>query len=145
MSQFEDFPPPLTKYEQAVEGNYCGPAPRPRSLSRCSDGFCGALDCDRCYPGGMPEDEDDGDAHQEGLEIFFNCGHYLGTYQSERSVVAEIANLLAQSSSTCTQSTLPLKEFGEALLQGYETAVETKETFAAEVHEMSIDVSDVPF
>lgn len=30
-----------------------------RMVYRCSDGMCGATDCDRCYPGGVYEGEDD--------------------------------------------------------------------------------------
>jgi len=33
---------------------------RPRKAAyRCSDGFCGALDCARCYPHGVDDGEED--------------------------------------------------------------------------------------
>ena len=35
--------------------------PARRPVHRCTDGFCGAIDCDRCHPGAGLEDltEDD--------------------------------------------------------------------------------------
>lgn len=36
-----------------------------RSRYRCSDGMCGATDCDRCYPGGVYEGDDDEDEEQD--------------------------------------------------------------------------------
>ena len=33
--------------------------PRKRRPHRCPDGLCGALDCERCFPGGSEEDDED--------------------------------------------------------------------------------------
>ena len=37
-------------YEDAYDLGYDGPPSR--NNYRCTDGMCGALDCERCYPGG---------------------------------------------------------------------------------------------
>ena len=42
-----------------------------RGVYRCSDGMCGATDCDRCYPGGVCEDYEDND---EPCELDYEAG-----------------------------------------------------------------------
>lgn len=44
--------------------------PRKRKPYRCSDGMCGATDCDRCYPGGVYE----GDEEEEPCELDYEAG-----------------------------------------------------------------------
>ena len=65
MSQYcelsgEWFGPAPSKYELAVEAGYDGPNPAARKQKfRCSDGFCGAYDCDRCRPGCCDDEDED--------------------------------------------------------------------------------------
>ncbi len=47
-------------YDEACDRGYDGPPPgwerRQRNRYRCSDGYCGATDCSRCYPGGCDDE-----------------------------------------------------------------------------------------
>ena len=56
--------------------------PRKRRPHRCSDGLCGALDCERCFPGRPEEDDEDVYLEECCLVPAYGTGAFISGHRS---------------------------------------------------------------